>query len=236
MKKTLITLGLMFALAITINVSGQAFAPAFDTFSHKEIAQLFLEDGTKVEGTIDDIDRKKGLIEEITIKGEDKKKTVYKPEQIKYMYLPPSGWAKMATGAQTFYNVNRWQKQELNKEFLDKGYAYYQKSTVMIKKTEKVLLLQVVNPGFMGKITIYHDPWATETASIGFGPMTVAGGRDKSYYIKIGDNIAYKIQKKDYEDDFKTIYEGCPEMLEQDIKWRDIDKHVFEYNKGCGSK
>ena len=43
-------------------------------------------------GEIQDIDRKKGLIEEITIRDESKKHKL-KPEQISHMYLPPSGFS-----------------------------------------------------------------------------------------------------------------------------------------------
>lgn len=53
----------------------QSFIPAFDRFSGKEVAYIYLENGTKIEGAIDDIDRKKGLIEEVTILPTGQKKS-----------------------------------------------------------------------------------------------------------------------------------------------------------------
>ena len=63
----------LFALIGGISF-GQEFLQPSDAFSHKEITYINLADGTELQGTIDDIDRKKGLIEEIVIKDGNGKK------------------------------------------------------------------------------------------------------------------------------------------------------------------
>ena len=49
------------------NVLAQQLRSPTNTFSHQKMAYITLVDGTEVEGTIDDVDRKKGLIEFIKI-------------------------------------------------------------------------------------------------------------------------------------------------------------------------
>lgn len=63
---------LLFTLANQI--FAQDFIPAYDRFSGKEISYIMLEDGSKVEGTLEDLDRKKGLIQEVVIKDASGKK------------------------------------------------------------------------------------------------------------------------------------------------------------------
>jgi hypothetical protein len=89
MKKTLFFLASFSCVSLA--TLAQSFIPAFDRFSGKDIAYIYLEDGSKIEGTIDDIDRRKGLIEEVTILPTDqKKKLKLEPKDIKTMYLPAS--------------------------------------------------------------------------------------------------------------------------------------------------
>ncbi|MBP6385038.1 MAG: hypothetical protein KA327_00310 [Pseudarcicella sp.] len=227
-----ITLGAIALFAVINSSVAQNFMPAFTMFSHKETAELYLKNGSKVTGTIKDIDRKKGLIEEITIIANDKK-TVYLPEDIDYMYLPPSSYSAMTSKSATALNLSRSKDQGMNQEFLDKGYAYFQSVKVMLKKKELTLLLQVVNPAFLGKITVYNDPFAGETASVGFGPVTLAGGIDKSYFVKVDNQVAYKLEKGDYKDYFDELFKSCPSADAIEHVWRNFQQHVYEQNTNC---
>jgi transcriptional antiterminator Rof (Rho-off) len=69
---------------------GQATAqdlvsPTF-TYSHKKTSYITLKDGSEITGTIKDLDRKKGLIEEIKIVNEAGKKLKLIPEYVASMY------------------------------------------------------------------------------------------------------------------------------------------------------
>ncbi|MBK6821717.1 MAG: hypothetical protein IPG87_01465 [Saprospiraceae bacterium] len=97
----------------------------------------------------------------------------------------------------------------------------------------------MVNPGFSEKILVFHDPQAAETASVGIGGFTVAGGDDKSYFIKVGEASAYKLKKKDYSDAFPALFNDCPEIIKQYGKkpvWTDFDTHVYECTTGLSAK
>tara|TARA_B110000879_G_scaffold85945_1_gene118642 strand:- start:214 stop:564 length:351 start_codon:yes stop_codon:yes gene_type:complete len=112
--------------------SQQLLTPSFG-FSHKKTSYITLTDGTEINGTIKDIDRKKGLIKYIKIKNGAEKKHKLKPESIKFMYLPPSGLDKLSKVSGFLSNVDRWNDEKLNQYFLNKGYIYFELADVKIK-------------------------------------------------------------------------------------------------------
>lgn len=215
----------------------QTFIPAFDRFSGKEVAYIYLENGTKIEGTIDDIDRKKGLIEEVTILPTgQKKKQKFEPKDIKTMYLPASGYFKMVNSMEQTFNAQKWKNTDVNMEIINKGYAYFEKVKVKLKKETEDLLMQMVNPSFSSKIKVFHDPLAAESMRFGVAGITMAGGDDKSYYVQVGSDIAEKIKKKEYDDEYLRLYKSCPALLQKlksDHRWTNFDKHLLEYTTSC---
>lgn len=231
MKKTLFIISIYISCT---SLKAQDFLPAFDLFSKNKTSYVTLKDGTKLEGEIADLDRKKGNIEEITIKTADKKKHKLKPIEIKEAYLPVSNWEKVADMHSAMFNVKTY-SGEIDMDHIAKGYAYFLSTEVQIKKEKVVLLMQVVNPGFSNKIIVYHDPTASETTSFGFAGVTVVGGDDKSYYVQIGNETAFKLKKKDYEDSFSTLYKDCPDVITKYKKaheWIDFCYHVYECTTG----
>lgn len=229
---------IVFACIIIVaNLSAQDFLDGAVTFSSKKISYLTLNDGTELTGFIDDIDRKKGLIEEITIIDMDKKKNVLKPEQVKHMYIAPSGFDKLGRGVEVMNDVTKWDDDKsAHAAHIKEGYVFFETTDVMVKKKKLTLLLQLLNPGFAKKIKVYFDPLAGETASIGFGGFKLAGGDAKSYYFKKGDNVAYKMEKKNYDDEWENLYGDCPALkkeYEKDMGWSMVAKHVHYYSEKC---
>lgn len=218
-------------------LTAQNFVEGAYRFSSKKIAIINLANGTTVKGYIDDIDRKKGLIEEIVIKDSiTKKKVTYKPEQIKDMYIPPSGYDKLVTAHSVIHNAQKWTNDTINSTYIKEGYAYFENADVMIKKKKMTLLVQLVNPGFANKIRVYLDPNAAETTSYGIGGITLAGGDAKSYYVKKGKDVAFKLTKKEYDEEFKNLYGDCPAFYNEASKkiyWSDLEKHIYNYSLNC---
>lgn len=212
----------------------QSFLPGVDMFSHKKTSYLTLTDGTKVEGEIDDIDRKKGLLKSVTINptGGGKKKT-YKAEAIQNMYLPPSGLDKAMKADDFLKDATQWQTVDLDKDILGRGYVYFEQVSVQIsKKKVQNLMMQLVNPSFSSKVKAYYDPLADESIGIGIAGINVAGGLAKSYYLKKGNETAYLLRKKQYDDDFATLFGDCKALITKVGKnpaWADLAKHVYEY-------
>lgn len=204
------------------------------TFSHKKLSYITLLDGTELKGNITDLDREKGLIEQVKIKDGNGKKHKLKPDDIKHMYLPPSGLTKLSKAVDIAYNAKKWNNQRLNQDLINQGYAYFEQTDVKIKKKTEMLLVQLLNPSFSGKICVYHDPKAKSTASIGVAGVNAAGGIAKSYYLKKdSDTAAYKLTKKDYQKQFSMFWSDNKSIAEAypDGKWRDLTDHIHLYNE-----
>ncbi|MBL3658370.1 hypothetical protein [Fulvivirga sediminis] len=236
MKQFLLTMAL---IAFLVSAQAQTFSPAFHGFSKKKTTYITKKDGTELTGRLKSLSWKKGLIKEIKFEDiEAGKKVKIKPEDIDHMYVPPSAMAKLAQKMDAATDLTKIRDNELSSEHLEDGYLYMESSKVQIKK-KKVMdcMLQVVNPTFSGKIKVYNDPFAKESAAIGVGGMTLAGGLDKSYYIKKeGETIAKKIRKKDYKKDMAELFPECPELLSKyaaNPDWSEFEKFIYDYSTMC---
>lgn len=226
---------LALSLFMSISLSAQTFSPAFAGASHKKVSYLTMEDGSTIEGTIKKLKYEKGLIEEVKLLDMNDEKIKIKPEKIKHMYLPQSGFAKFAKAYEFLHDATQWDDVDLDKDIIGKGYIYFEKSKVRIKKKTQTLMVQLVNPSFSGKIQVYTDPFAGETASLGVGGVKFVGGDEKSYYIKKKD-VAYKLKKKNYDEEFKNLFGDCKSMMKKygkSPKWSEFEQHVYEYAKEC---
>jgi hypothetical protein len=211
--------------------------PESFSYSKKKTAYIFKEGGDKVTCTIKNLGWKKGLIDDLKILDLDGKKVKVSPEEIDYMYLPPSNFNKLGTALDAATDAQKWDNSDLDKDLLEQNLVYFEKSDVKIKKKTFTVMLQVLNPSFCKEIRVYNDPYAKETMSVGVGPITAAGGNEKSYFIKKdGEKTAYKVEKKTYKEEFKMIFSDCPALLEKygaDPKWSDFQTHVWEYSQEC---
>ena len=234
MKNLKLFLLIGFVLSTAITVSAQKLLPAYHRFSKKKISHVFLLDGTEIKGNIKDIDRKKGLIKEIKIKDLDGKKHKFKAAEISHMYLYPTGFSKFAASYSFLQDATKWDNETYSQGLFGDGYVLFEQSEVYLKKNKgkkKTLLLQLLNPSFSSKIKIYTDPYAGETASLGFAGVKVAGGIAKSYYVKKGDDIAYRLKKKKYKNQYQDLYKGCDKLVNmKSPKWSKFEQNVFDYS------
>lgn len=233
MKNNLIVALIMLFAATSF---GQYFATPVEGFSKKKPSYVTLKTGEELVGTIKDLDFKRGLIDEITLVVGKKDKRKLTPDMIAHAYLPESGLNKMGKALDFAYDATQWGSDDINQEYMTDGYAYFEQSTVRLKKKNIEALLQMVNPAFNNPVKIFHDPWAKESASVGVGGITVAGGLEKSYWVIIGDDPAFKIKKKEYEDSISKIFSTCPDYaskLGDGPKWADFPEALFNYSKAC---
>jgi hypothetical protein len=154
------------------------------------------------------------------------------------MYVPPSNIAKFNQMVDAATDVTKIADNELSSEHLKDGYLYMESSNVQIKKKKtQYCMLQLMNPAFSKMVKVYNDPYAAESASVGVGGMTVAGGLDKSYYIKIeGEDVAKRIKKKEYKKDMEEIFTKCPDVVNKygaDPSWSEFEQFIYEYTIKC---
>lgn len=228
-KKTLL-LGLL-SVGI-LNCYSQSLLTPSRAFSHQKPSTITLTDGSEIKGTIGDIDRKKGLIAFIKIEDQSGKKHKLKPEQVKYMYLPPSGLDNLGKAMDFLTDAKKWNDEKLDQDLLNQGYAYFENAKVKMGKKETTMLMQLLNPGFSKVVKVYHDPLAKETMAMGVGGINVAGGDAKSYFIKLGEAPAYKLEKKNYDKEFAKLWGSCDNLkTSTDKKWLNLTKHIIQYSE-----
>ncbi|MEL6811016.1 MAG: hypothetical protein AAFP76_06750 [Bacteroidota bacterium] len=223
----------ILSLCLSFTLTAQELlSPSFG-ISKKKTAYITLQDGSELKGNIHDIDRDKGLIEEITVKNGSGKKQKLEPEEIKFMYLPANNLDKLSKTVGTATNAQNWQDDKIDQKLLNKGYVYFELSEVKLKKKTKKLLMQLLNPSFSKNIKVYHDPYAGKTTSLGIGAVKLTGGIEKSYYIAKENATAFRIKKKDYKDEFGPLWSSCPAVTEKfpEKHWRDLTQHILSYNE-----
>lgn len=242
MKKQTVLFQVLVFIAVFVagNAVAQTFAIPLEGFSRKKTAHLYMEDGSKQTGYLAGFKRAKGLIETVKMQNPDGKKIKIDPTTISYMYLAPSDLAKLGASLEKAFNVKNWESDSnIDTTLMGEGYVYFETVTTQVKKKQKNLMLQLMNPSFSKRIKVYHDPLSNETAGIGIAGVTVTGGLDKSYYVmKVGkDKIAYRLKKKDYDEQFSEFFGDCKEFMQRygsdKVKWRDLEKHIYDYNQLC---
>jgi hypothetical protein len=229
-------IALLFCLFSSTTIYAQLFAPAFNQFSVKKPAYLTMGDGTKVEGIINSVTDKNGLIQSINITPtEGSKKLTLKAEAISNMYLPMSSFSKVDNSINQAFN-----KYVLNKDvrtdIINDGYLYFEKTKVVKKNKVEELLLQLVNPSFSDKIKVYDIPLSKETLSTEVKGITITHDENKSYFIKVGDATAVKLNKRAYNEAYVALYKDCPSLLtklKDNHRWSKFDEHLFEYSTQC---
>lgn len=229
----------MFFTVVGFSLMAQTFAPPFQSVSRKKPAYITMKDGQEYTVYVKSLKFKKGLIDELKVQPiTGKKKVKINPEDIDHLYLAPSGLEKLAQKLDAAYDLTKIRDNELSSEHLDNGYLYMESSEVQVKKKKvQYCMLQLMNPTFSGEVKVYNDPISNETASIGIGGMTLAGGLAKSYYIKKdGEKVARRIKKKEYKKDLEEIFSGCKEVVKKygdNPKWSEFEQFIFDYSTEC---
>ena len=229
---------LMLLMGVSLAGYTQEFVTPTYTFSHKKTSYITLKGGKEVKGTVKKISIKKGLIEEIKIEDGSGKKVKIKPEEIIYMYLPPSGIDKLGKINSLIGDATKWNDQKLNQDLLNQNYAFFESTKVKIKKKEFTLMMQLLYTSFSSEVKVYCNPMATETASFGIAGVDVAGGNAKSYYVKVKDGVAFKLAKKTYDEEYVPMWKSCPSLMgkKDNIKWTKLNEHILEYSECISSK
>lgn len=231
LKKMKIKLLLVLMITYTLSVTGQELLTPSNSFSHKKTSYITLTDGTEIKGSVKSIDRKKGLIKQIKIEDGNGEKIKLKPTEVAFMYLPPSGLDNLTKSMNFLGDATKWNNEKLDQDLLNKGYVFFESSNVKIKKKQSVMLMQLLNPSFSGVVKVYHDPFAKQTMSVGVAGVKVAGGIEKSYFVKTGD-AAFKLEKKAYKKEFKPLWSKCEDLAAKgEIKWNELTNHVITYSE-----
>ncbi len=213
--------------------NAQYLMPAQETISKKKPLFIHTSEGKDIKAHLKIAKVKKGLIKWLkieTVTGEELKLA---SSEIAYMYASPRGFEKFANKMDFLTDIEKWGDKNMKSEYLDQGYGYFEQAPVMIKKKERILLLQVLNPSFSKQVKVYNDPLAKETAGIGVGGVGV-GGNAKSYYVKKKEDPAARLIKKSkYKKEFQELWKSCDKVSTSFPKanWKEIPKHIVTFTE-----
>jgi hypothetical protein len=211
----------------------QDFLPAIERFSSKKESFLVTAKGDTTKFFLDDLDRKKGLIVNVAGKTTDGKKFEHKAEDVTFMALAPSDYAKFQAfneGTSSIARANRTDFKQLNRDLI----FFYQE---YLDDKQRTVLVQQINPGFDSKVRVYDDPFAMQTAGVALGGIQVTGGMDRSVYVNFNGKT-FRLFKNNYDRMFKEFFGDCPQLKQQyrNAAWRDFAEHLYFYEQTCGNK
>jgi len=238
MKKLLSISLVTFALLMTGNASGQGFV---ETIEGDAIGALFgnecvvnLTSGEEITGKFTSGMYVTNGLTKITVKLENGEKVKLVPEQIVAMQIKSSGLLKLSMISEGGSSIKELAKTDF-KDIVNREWVVFE-TAMTPKKTDTYRLLQLLNPGFSGKIKVFAEP-GSKTGGIGIGGLQITGGEDRAYLFVKGGEKAVKVKKSSYSENFQELYSDCPEMVAafqgEKIKWDDVAMHVYAYDKAC---
>lgn len=211
------------------------FNEGFNTASDKKVSTIILKDNNEHQGYAKSWVKQKGQILSITIEDADTGKTVkFDAKDIAEMYLYATETEKSMKAAKFISNMRNYSTKKYGKSVSDDA-ILFENQTVSLKnkKESKTFLMQVINPEFNEKISVYHDPFAKETISHGFaGAPAFGGGVIKSYYVKKSDKVLW-LHKDDFENQYEFLFGDHPEFMKKypkkSVEWDHLSFLVYQY-------
>lgn len=213
------------------------FNEGFNTASPKKISTIILKDNNEYQGYSKSWEKQKGQILSITIEDADTGNTKkFEAKDIAEMYLYANDVEKNVKAVKFISNIRNYSTKKFKKQTSDER-IHFVNQTVSLKnkKENREFLMQVINPDFAESIEVYHDPFASTTATTGFvGAPAFGGGVTKSYYVKKGDKVIW-LHKDDFEDNYEFLFGDNAEFMKKypkkSVEWDYFSFLVSEYTE-----
>ncbi len=232
-----------FVLLFVLNASiglGQGFVTEIE---EDGLSSLFgnpctvaLNNGEVITGKLSSGSLVNGYLNNFTLKLESGEKSKLSPENVKRLSIKASKLAKLTMVAESTSSIK--EMTQTNFEDIIKRDSIIFETAMRHNKSEKLRLMQLLNPGFDSKIKVFGDPNPNrQTSGIGLAGIKITGGIDKSYLFVQNAQKAVLVKKGSYDKNFDELYANCPIILQafagEKIKWADLAGHVFAYEQLC---
>ncbi|AZB35292.1 hypothetical protein [Chryseobacterium bernardetii] len=211
------------------------FNEGFNSATDKKVSTIILKDNTEHQGYSKSWERERGQILSITIEDVDSGKPMkFAAADIAEMYLYATETEKAMKAGKFISNMRNYSTKKYRKSITDDVIPYEnQIVSLKNKKEPKAFLMQVINPEFNEFITVYHDPYASETMSTGFtGAPAFGGGVIKSYYVRKGDKVIW-LHKDDFEDNYDFLFGDNADFMKKypknSVEWNYLSFLIYQY-------
>ena len=231
MKKTM-SISLFLCLFALGGVFAQQFIEPVEYPMSKE-CYLTLKNGVETKCVFKSAMSSNGM-KSMTIIDENGVKIKYKAAEVEKLRIKMSTWAKIGTIIEGSESITAVAKLDVT-EIIEREFIIYEQA-LLPKKKDKYALLQLLNPGFDGRIKVYENPMGGESG-LSVGGMNVSGGEEKSFLVVKDGDKSMKIKKGSYKKDFSMLFGDCTEMIkilsDEKIHFQDMALHVLYYNLNC---
>jgi hypothetical protein len=234
MMKKLICSSVCIFLLCSIQLSGQGFIKAVDNPWSQE-CYVTLNNNEEYKGKLSSAVFSGGSVRSLTVKHEDGMKHKYKAEDVKRLLIRFGELAKIETIMESTTSIQELVNLDFN-EIIEREYIIFEQA-LLPKKKDKYALLQLVNPGFDNRISVYENPTGQETGTMSVGDVTVSGGMERSYLVVKDGEKSMKVKKGKYKKNFQSMFGDCDEMMKmyvgQKVKFKNMAYHVLHYDVIC---
>ncbi len=231
MKKTMF-ISLFLCLFALGGVFAQQFIEPVENPMSKE-CYLTLKTGVETKCEFKTYISNNG-IKSITIIDENGVKIKYKAAEVEKLRIKMTTLAKIGTIIEGSESITAVAKLDVT-EIIEREFIIYEQA-LLPKKKDKYALLQLLNPGFDGRIKVYENPMGGESG-LSLGGIKVTGGEEKSFLVVKDGDKSMKIKKGSYKKDFSMLFGDCTEMLkilsDEKIHFQDMALHVLYFNLNC---
>lgn len=231
--KTKISVLISFLLVASA-AHAQYFIEENFSFSRSKGAYVITNSGEKKEGQFRSAAFNRYSIKTVGLLiGSEK--TNFSAEDIKTFVAIPTAFMKFSSQMDRATDMTKMTDQNFE-DVIKRDSIYFEQAHIPRKDEKR--MVQLLNPGFDGKIKVYKDPFAKQTASIGVAGMKVAGGDDKSFLVvKEGMTEPMFVKKKTFEEQFVQLFGDCEKFMEyykehpNSIKIQNFADHIFFYDQ-----
>ncbi len=203
-------------------------------------AHLVAADGRELDGRVTSSAAGPRGTRRLTLKDEAGRKHRFKADEIRQVTFVVEGWmrAKMTHEATT--TIEKAAKTDYS-QIATAGTLVF--DSVVLPDHDHKVLLQRLNPGFDHRIQVYYMSNSKEWTlaphvDTPFGKVQPFGDEIKTFVVVKDGGEPFKVEKGDYEEQFRDLFRDCPALLEQvpvdDTDFDDFADHVASYQRLCG--
>lgn len=221
-------------LFISSGISAQGFIKPVD-FPWSRECRLTLNNGEQHRGVIQTAVFSGGSVRSLTVKLDQGEVLKFNAEDVNKLMIKFGELAKIETVMESTTSLQELVNTDFN-EIIEREYIIYEQA-LLPKKKDKFALLQLLNPGFDGRMKVYENPTGQETGTLSVGDVTITGGRESSYLVVKDGKKSMKVKKGKYKKAFPALFGDCEEMMKmykgQKVKFEHMAYHVLHYDIVC---
>jgi hypothetical protein len=214
-------------LAICSSAQAQSFILPIESISGTD-AYVVTADGERVDGQVGMTAYVNGTLRSVRIKQDDGGET-FKSKELEAFAYKPTALARLGAMAEGTSSIAVSSRTDFS-EVIEREYVYFEQAELPGLLSSSAML-QLVNPGFNSRVSVYHDPDAKESRSF----LGIFGGGDKSYVVVKEELDTVRVKKWKYRRQFNTLFGDCSAMVDSvdGHSWRDFATHTYLYDTTC---